>query len=57
MKQSDDSKNEKEKPPRPQGEGGKVLSLRKPKPNPIFDAEWFYDEEEFFAEHMDEFDW
>ncbi len=57
MKQSDDTKDKNEKPPLPKGEGGKVISMRKPKPNPVFDAEWFYDEEEFFADHMDEFDW
>ena len=57
MKQFDDPKDQKENPPKQQGEGGKIVSLRKPTPNPVFDAEWFYDEEEFFAEHMDEFDW
>ena len=35
-----------------------VLPFRKPtKPNPALDVAWFYDEEEFFSEHMDEFDW
>jgi hypothetical protein len=57
MKQSDDTKDEHEKPPKPEGKGGKIVQLRKPTPNPVFDAEWFYDEEEFFAEWMDEFDW
>ena len=57
MKQPDDTKNQNEKPPQPEGKGGKVVLLRKPKAKPAFDVEWFYDEEEFFAEHMDEFDW
>lgn len=57
MKQSDDKKNREQKPPQPRGEGGKIVSFRKPKKNPPFDVEWFYEEEEFFADHMDEFDW
>ena len=56
MKQSDDRKDKNQKPPQPEGEGGKIVSFRKPK-NPAFDVEWFYEEEEFFADHMDEYDW
>ena len=57
MKQSDDRKGKNQKPPQPEGEGGKIVTFRKPKKNPAFDVEWFYEEEEFFADHMDEFDW
>lgn len=57
MKQPNDTKDKNEKPPRPEGEGGKVVTFIKPKANPPFDVEWFYDEEEFFADWMDEFDW
>ena len=53
----DDEKDGNEKPPKPESKGGKIVSFRKPTPNPLFDIGWFYDEEEFFAEHMDEFDW
>lgn len=55
MKQPD---GEKPKKPPAEKSAGDVLFLRKPaKPNPPLDVEWFYDEEEFFAEWMDEFDW
>lgn len=38
--------------------GDNVIPLRRPKkPIPPLDVEWFYDEEAFFTEHMDEFDW
>ena len=57
MKHSDSRKDKKQKPPQPEGEGGEIVSFRKPKKNPAFDVAWFYEEEEFFAEHMDEFDW
>ena len=55
MKQSDGKKQKKT----PAGEpAGDVVFLRKPaNPNPPLDVDWFYDDEEFFAEHMDEFDW
>ena len=33
-----------------------VVSLQKPPPQPEFDVDWFYEDEEFFAEHMDGFD-
>lgn len=59
MKQSDDKKRDKEKqkPPADEATGGELAYFRKPKPNPQMDVGWFYDDEEFFAEHMDEFDW
>ena len=57
MNQSDDTKDENEKPPRPDDRSGKIVQFRKSKTKPAFDVEWFYDEEEFFAEWMDEFDW
>ena len=57
MKQSDDTKDRNEKPPRPDDRSDKIVQFRKPKAKPAFDVEWFYDEEEFFAEWMDEFDW
>jgi len=57
MKQYVDTKGKDKKPPQPEGEGGKIVPFRKPTANPAFDVEWFYDEEEFFAEWMDESDW
>jgi len=33
-----------------------VVSLQKPPPQPAFDVDWFYEDEEFFTEHMDGFD-
>jgi hypothetical protein len=33
-----------------------IVSLQKPPPQPEFDVDWFYEDEEFFAEHMDGFD-
>ena len=59
MKQDDDKKSEKDKktPPDTKETGGELAYFRKPKPNPQMDVGWFYDDEEFFAEHMDEFDW
>ena len=59
MKQ-DDKKNKqggKEKPPTDASAGGELAYFRKPKPHKPMDVGWFYDDEEFFAEHMDEFDW
>ena len=52
-----DKDGEKEKPPTPQEADGELAFFRKPKAKPVMDVGWFYDEEEFFAEHMDEFDW
>ncbi|MBT7641683.1 MAG: hypothetical protein HN715_01635 [Rhodobiaceae bacterium] len=48
----------KKKSPAEKSTDDTVLFFRKPpKPNPALDVSWFYDEEEFFSEHMDEFDW
>lgn len=52
-----DKDSEKEKPPTPKEADGEIAYFRKPKAKPAMDVGWFYDEEEFFAEHMDEFDW
>ena len=55
MKPSDDDK--KKKPPVDKSTDGQLLHFRKlKKPQPM-DVEWFYEDEEFFAEWMDEFDW
>ncbi len=54
----DDPKNAHKKSPIEKSTDDTVLFFRKPpKPNPALDVAWFYDEEEFFSEHMDEFDW
>lgn len=56
MKPEDGKKSET--PPPGKADGGDVVYLRKPaKPNQPLDVAWFYEDEEFFAEHMDEFDW
>ncbi|MCH1569387.1 MAG: hypothetical protein ACR2OK_03635 [Parvibaculales bacterium] len=57
MKQSDDGNGKKNTAPKPEQKGGDIVQFRKPKANPSFDVEWFYEEEEFFAEFMDAFDW
>lgn len=63
MKQQDDkdkksgSESGGEKPPTSEETGGEIAFFRKPKPKPQMDVGWFYDDEEFFADHMDEFDW
>ena len=57
MEHTDGRKDKKQTPPQPEGAGGEIVSFRKPKKNPAFDVAWFYEEEEFFAEHMGEFDW
>ena len=54
----DDKKPPHKESPAEVSTDDKVLPFRKPtKPNPALDVAWFYDEEEFFSEHMDEFDW
>ena len=55
MKQSDDGKDKNQKPPQPEGEGGKIVSFRKPKKNPAFAVYCFYLEEEFLADHTDDY--
>ena len=55
MKQFDDEK--KQKPPSDETPDGRLLHFRKPKKNAPMDVEWFYEDEEFFADCMDEFDW
>ena len=59
MKQQDDKKNRdgKKTPPDEKSSDGELAFFRKPKPHPKMDVDWFYDDEEFFAEWMDEFDW
>lgn len=57
MKHPSDTEKDKKKPPVEKTTDGKLLHFRKPKPDPKLDIDWFYEEEEFFAEHMDEFDW
>ncbi len=34
-----------------------IIPFRRPIPEPRFDVDWFYDEEGFFTDYMDEFDW
>lgn len=55
MKPSDDDK--KQKPPGNDKPDGQIVHFRKPKPGQPLDVEWFYEDEEFFVECMDEFDW
>ena len=55
MKQCDDDK--KKQPPVEKTTDGQLVHFRKPKPGQLLDVEWFYEDEEFFAEWMDEFDW
>ena len=55
MKQLDDEKHQK--PPIDETIGGDIVHFRKPKKAKPMDVEWFYEDEEFFAEWMDEFDW
>lgn len=57
MKHPSDNEKDKKKPPVVKSTDGKLLHFRKPKPDPKLDVDWFYEEEEFFVEHMDEFDW
>ncbi len=35
---------------------GNVLPLLRSPPEPVFDKDWFYEEEAFFTEWMDDFD-
>jgi hypothetical protein len=53
----DDEKSKTKKPPVEKTTDGKIVQFRKPKPGKPLDVEWFYEDEEFFSEHMDEFDW
>lgn len=55
MKPSDDDK--KAEPPVEKSTDGRLLHFRKPKKAQPMDVEWFYEDEEFFADWMDEFDW
>ena len=37
-------------------QSAKILPFRRPIPQPEFDLDWFYEDEEFFTQYMDDFD-
>ena len=57
MKQSGRQKRQKPKAAPTGRRGRQDCFIQKAEKNPAFDVEWFYEEEEFFADHMDEYDW